>query len=111
MSVCVDNYVVFKSNSGYLKKLRQLWKIDIDAVVKSLVNHKVVSLNDFESEDEVFYSIRNGYITLRRKKIPCLEKLLTSFKTRETIVWFCREFPVQAREFIIPKIMEKYVSS
>jgi len=106
LAVCIDNYTVFKSNSGYLKKLKQMWKVDIDAVIKSLLKHEVISEDDFDSEMELFYAVRNGYVALRAKKIPCLERLLTSFKTRQRVEEFCKRFPEEAREYILVELIK-----
>jgi hypothetical protein len=111
LAVCVDNYVVFKSNSGYFKKLKQMWKVDIDAVIRSLLEHEVISEDDFESDTEMFYAVRNGYVALRAKKIPCLEKLLTSFKTRQSVEEFCKRFPKEAKEYILAEVIKDYLPS
>jgi hypothetical protein len=109
LAVCVDNYSVFKSNSGYLKKLKQMWKVDIESVMKSLLRHGVIQENDFESEMEMFYAVRNGYVTLRSKKIPCLENLLTSFKTKKRVEEFCELFPKEAKDYILKDYVKKYL--
>jgi hypothetical protein len=109
LAVCVDNYVVFKSNSGYFKKLKQMWKVDIDAVIRSLLRHGVISEDDFDNEMELFYAVRNGYVALRAKKIPCLERLLTSFKTKQRVEEFCRRFPTEASEYILEDHIKEYL--
>jgi len=105
LAVCIDNYVVFKSNSGYFKKLKQMWKVDIDAVIKSLLRHGVIREDDFDSDMELFYAVRNGYVALRAKKIPCLERLLTSFKTKQRVEEFCKRFPEEAKEYILAELI------
>ncbi|MCC5989897.1 MAG: hypothetical protein LM558_00105 [Thermosphaera sp.] len=109
LAVCVDNYAVFKSNSGYLKKLKQMWRVDIDAVIRSLLKHEVISEDDFDSEMELFYAVRNGYVALRAKKIPCLERLLTSFKTKQRVEEFCKRFPEEAKEYLLVELIKNYL--
>jgi hypothetical protein len=109
LAVCVDNYVVFKSNSGYFKKLKQMWRVDIDAVIKSLLKHEVIREEDFDSDMELFYAVRNGYVALRAKKIPCLERLLTSFKTKQRVEEFCKRFPEEAKEYILVELVKDYL--
>lgn len=109
LAVCVDNYVVFKSNSGYFKKLKQMWRVDIDAVIRSLLKHEVIREEDFDSDMEMFYAVRNGYVALRSKKIPCLERLLTSFKTKQRVEEFCKRFPEEAREYLLVELVKDYL--
>jgi hypothetical protein len=119
LALCVDaNKRSMKRVFGLKKwrfNLEVYWKLDIYELIKTLAEHGVIKREDTYS-DELFYMVRNGYIQLRRtlmkrKNNNSLETLVTSIvaKTKPLLEKFCRDFPLEAEQYILKEIKEKYI--
>lgn len=121
LALCVDGKKRSMKRVFGLKRLRLdaevYWRLDIYELIRTLAEHGVISRGDAYS-DEMFYMVRNGYIQLRRallkrRRDNSLEALVTSIaaKTRPLLERFCTEFPVEAGQYILKDVREKYTSS
>ena len=107
MAICVDGRIgLLKSASGTKNKvINMMWKIDIFKVMETLAEHGIISKWE-ASDDEFFFYVRNGYITLRRvmrrRGAHSLEDLLTSVAwSRKMIERFCKTFAKEASNYIL----------
>jgi len=102
IAACEDTgRAVFRSNKSLRKKIIGLWRIDVNTLVKALVEHGLIDRED-AGTSAMFYAVRNGVVELRKKKLKSLEELVTSvIITRDMLRDFCVKFRKEAEEYII----------
>jgi hypothetical protein len=106
LTLCVDaNYSAVKANNKKWRfQIPVYWRVDIYKLIDSLVKHNVVGEEAYT--DEFFYIVRNGYIQLRRMRIPSLERLVTSiFKSLVVLREFCTDFPREAGNYLLKEVL------
>jgi len=107
LAICVDGrFGSLKTASGSKRKSMSLmWKVDIFKVADALARHGLIDESE-AMDDDMFFYLRNGYISLRKvlrkRNALSLEKLLTQLVwDREDIAQFCEKFRVEAGKYLI----------
>jgi len=105
LALCVDAKTgLVRSNTGtkrWRPGIPTYWRVDIYKVLETLAKHGIISKYDV-ADDNVFYLVRNGYVKLRKLRIPSLETLVTSIAKSKTLIEaFCRDFPREAKRYIV----------
>jgi hypothetical protein len=102
IATCEDTgRAVFRTNKSIRKKIIGLWRIDVNTLVRTLVEHGLIDRED-AGTSTMFYAVRNGVVELRKKKLKSLEELVTSvIITRDMLRDFCVKFREEAKEYII----------
>jgi hypothetical protein len=106
LALCVDaNYSAVKANTKKWRfQIPVYWRVDVYKLIDSLVKHNVVGEEAYT--DEFFYIVRNGYIQLRRMRIPSLERLVTSIsKSLVVLREFCADFPREAGNYLLKEVL------
>jgi hypothetical protein len=106
LALCVDaNYSAVKGNTKKWRfQIPVYWKVDVYKLIDSLVKHGVVGEEAYT--DEFFYIVRNGYIQLRRMRIPSLERLVTSVSKSSVVLReFCRDFPREVGNYLLKEVL------
>ena len=102
IATCEDTgRAVFRTNKSLRKKIIGLWRIDVNTLLKTLVEHGLIDRDDAETS-AMFYAVRNGVVELRKRKLKSLEELVTSvIITRDMLKDFCVKFREEAKKYII----------